>query len=129
MTPRKAPSVLIVEDEFLVRLGIVDMLEEEGFAALEAPDAAQALSLLHEHLGIAATVIDIGLPDRRGDDLARELRRNWPAMPVVIASGHVGNALQDAFAGDARVRFLGKPYDAADLIALLGRLGVGVPPP
>ena len=124
-----APVILIVEDEFLVRLGIVDVLEEKGFTALEASGAAEALGLLRHRPGVAATVVDIGLPDRRGDDLAHELRATWPAMPVVIASGHVATGLQDAFAGDDRVRFLGKPYDAADLIALLGRLGITIPSP
>ena len=117
-------AILIVEDEFLVRLGIVDVLEEKGFAALEASSAAEALNILREKTDVAATVVDIGLPDRRGDDLAREMRKAWPMMPVVVASGHVAPILQQAFAGDPMVRFLGKPYDGPDLIALLDKLGV-----
>lgn len=120
-------AILIVEDEFLVRLGIVDVLEERGFAALEASSAAEALAVLREKTGVAATVVDIGLPDRRGDDLAREMRQVWPVMPVVVASGHVDPILQQTFAGDPMVRFLGKPYDGPDLIALLGKLGVSSP--
>lgn len=120
-------TILIVEDEFLVRLGIVDVLEETGFVALEASSAAEALGILSAEQDVAATVLDIGLPDRRGDDLARALRKARPAMPVVIASGHVEAALQQAFAGDPLVRFLGKPYDDSDLIALLGKLGVATP--
>lgn len=126
MTAR-APAILIVEDEFLVRLGIVDVLEERGVRALEASTAAEALRLLADHPDAVATVVDIGLPDRAGDDLAREIRARWPQIPVVIASGHVESRLQDAFAGDSRVRFLGKPYDAPDLIALLKGLGVALP--
>ena len=120
-------AILIVEDEFLVRLGIVDVLEEEGFVVLEASAAAEALKILREKTDVAATVVDIGLPDRRGDDLAREMRRAWPLMPVVVASGHVDPILQQAFAGDTKVRFLGKPYDGPDLIALLDKLGVFSP--
>ena len=62
--------VLVVEDEVLIRMLAVDMLEELGFAADEAGNAAEALQKLDgSGADYALIFLDIGLPDKKGDDL------------------------------------------------------------
>ena len=74
----------------------------------------------------AAAIIDLGLPDRPGDLLTKEVRQQWPDMPVVIASGRDRDEVRQAFAGDDKVAAVSKPYDINMLLAALRALGVPV---
>lgn len=117
-------TILLVEDEAVVRMVTVDVLCDCGFRVETAASASEALAkvgLLGG--GIAAAIIDIGLPDRPGDALAVELRAQLAHLPIVIASGY-GDGIDAGLAGDALVRFLGKPYGSEQLSGLLGELGV-----
>ena len=72
--------------------------------------------------GIDLAIVDIGLPDRKGDDLAAELRTLYPTLPIVIASGYVDAKLRERFAGDAKIAFVDKPYTMEDLRRLVDAL-------
>lgn len=117
-------TILLVEDETLVRMVTVDALHDLGFRVEEAASASEALGKVGVLDGtIEAAIIDIGLPDRRGDALALEIRQKLARLPIVIASGYSESALE-GLDGDELVGFLGKPYDSAQLTSVLGRLGV-----
>lgn len=120
-----APRILVVEDEALVRMVAVEALEECGFRVAEAGTAAEALKRMQEG-GIAAVVVDLGLPDKAGDLLAGELRALEAGLPIIVATGYAPDKLRSKFAGDARVSFLTKPYDPTDLQAALRDLGVAL---
>jgi CheY-like chemotaxis protein len=80
--------ILIVDDEPLIRIQIREILEKEGFAVKEAANVHQALQLLDED-GISAVLTDIEMPGGlNGLDLARMVRAMWPAMPLIVTSGH-----------------------------------------
>ncbi len=122
------PRVLVVEDEALVRMLAVDLLAELGFRVEESASATEAISKVRLLNGrIAAAVIDLGLPDRRGDVLATELRAMYASLPIVVASGYPEAGLRARFDGDRYLGFVGKPYDGAGLAAALGALGVDAP--
>jgi DNA-binding response OmpR family regulator len=121
--------VLIVEDEMLVRMFAVDALEDAGFQVLQAGDAAEAVAALAGASGLAAVIVDMGLPDRPGDVLAAEMRAQLQTLPILIASGRSERELKDKFTGDARIGVLVKPYTASMLISALGSLGVAAPSP
>lgn len=117
--------VLIVEDEALVRMFAVDALEDAGFAIAEAANAADALQVLEAGPeSIRAVVVDLGLPDRPGDQLAAEIRRQWPQLPILIASGRSERELKERFAIDAHVAIMVKPYTGPMLLQALQSLGV-----
>jgi DNA-binding response OmpR family regulator len=125
-----APSrVLIVEDEMLVRMFAVDALEDVGFQVLQAGDAAEAVKALGEGSPVQAVIVDMGLPDRTGDQLAAEMRAQRPELPILIASGRSERELKDRFASDPRVGVLVKPYTASMLVGALNSLGVKAPNP
>lgn len=127
-TVESRPTVLIVEDELIVRMFAVDALDAAGFGALEAGNAAEALAELDARAsGLAAVIVDLGLPDRSGDQLAGELRALRPELPIVIASGRSERELKERFAGDRRVAVLSKPYTPALLLDALESLGVTPP--
>lgn len=125
--PATQPVALLVEDEALVAMVAEDYLVELGFAVRAVTSGAEALALGDDgRLNAQLAIIDVGLPDMRGDDLARQLRRARPQLNVVMASGYDPVALEHAFAHDSRVRVVGKPYTEDDLIRAVRSLGFEV---
>jgi CheY-like chemotaxis protein len=121
----KPSRVLIVEDEALVRMFAVDALEDAGFAIVEAASATDAMQALESGAAsICAVVVDLGLPDRPGDQLAADIRRRWPQLPILIASGRSERELKDRFGIDTHVAIMVKPYTGPMLLQALQSLGV-----
>jgi DNA-binding response OmpR family regulator len=121
--------ILIVEDEMLVRMFAVDALEDVGFQVLQAGDAGEATAALAGAMDVSAVIVDMGLPDRPGDQLAAELRAKLLNLPILIASGRSERELKDRFSADKRIGVLVKPYTASMLINALASLGVPAPSP
>src|SRR5688572_29763594 len=105
-----ANAILVVEDEFLVRMFAVDALEDAGFRVLQAGTAAEAIQALRGAPDVRAALVDIGLPDRPGDELAAEIHALRSDLPIIIASGRSGRELRERFAGNPHVAILVKPY-------------------
>lgn len=99
-------TVLICEDEALIRLDTVDLLQELGHIAVEAENGMQALELLANG-NVDILMTDVGLPDLRGDELARRARQMRPEQPVVFVTGHSEVA---GFENAPRTALLKKPY-------------------
>lgn len=118
------PEILLVEDELLVRMFAVDALEDAGFRVIQAGTAAEALQALHSAPDVRAALVDIGLPDRPGDQLAAEIQALRADLPIIIASGRSGRELRAQFAGNARVTVLVKPYTSSLLLDALAEVGV-----
>lgn len=122
--PREDSPILLVEDEVLVRIFAVDALEEAGFRVQEAGTGAEAFDALLAESAPRAAIVDLGLPDRPGDELAAEIRALRRDLPIVIASGRSERELHERFAGDPDIGILVKPYTASMLIDALAELGV-----
>jgi two-component system, response regulator PdtaR len=109
--------VLVVEDEFLIRLNTVDMVEEAGFDTLEAGNADEALQVLEGHPEIAIVFTDINMPgSMNGIELAELVAEHWPRVRVVLTSGRV--LLRDEDLPDED-RFIPKPFDEVQLSNVL----------
>jgi DNA-binding response OmpR family regulator len=117
-------AILLVEDEFLVRLFAIDALEDAGFRVFPAETAAQALQVMRDAPGLRAAVIDMGLPDRPGDQLVADVQALRAGLPIVIASGRSGRELREQFSQHSRVAILVKPYTAHLLLEALAEVGV-----
>lgn len=126
-SPDTPPRILIVEDEIMIRMLAVELLADLGFEVDEAGTAGEALSKMAGAADVDAAIIDVGLPDRKGDDLALELRAVRPRLPILIATGYGEGDFASRFAGDPLVTVLGKPYDSATLRAALERIEVRAP--
>ncbi|TDH63074.1 response regulator [Dankookia rubra] len=114
----ESPLLLVVEDDFLVRLTLVDALSDGGFEVLEAADAKEALTLVCDRDDISAMLTDINLPGGSdGFALARAARVIRPQLPVVYASGRYGGA-EEGQAVDGS-RFLAKPFTPSLAAAVL----------
>ena len=109
-----AGTVLLVEDDDIVRMSTADMLAELGYKVVEASSADEALSSLDRGLHIDVLVTDHLMPGMTGVDLARAVRDRSPRTPVLIVSGF---AEVEGIAPD--LPRLAKPFRQADLAAAL----------
>ena len=112
-------KVLLVEDEVLVATLAVDALEELGYQAIEVMTAKAALEVVSGGIPLVFAVVDVGLPDGRGDALAGEIRKLRANLPIIIATGY-GEAHLDAWLrGTEQIAVLSKPYDIMQLQAAI----------
>lgn len=115
--------VLVVEDEVLVRMMVVQALRDYGYEVAEAGTADEALERARAAARpFDAAVVDLGLPDRRGDALVLDLRALQPGLPVLIASGYGEADLDRHLREQGPMSMLGKPYDVASLNVALQAL-------
>lgn len=108
-------TVLLVDDEDLVRGVTRRMLERGGYDVLEASSARQALAIVKElHGAVKLLVSDIQMPGMNGIDLVAQLEREWPDIHILFISGHVGEH-------GSRIKhpILGKPFTMTDLLLKL----------
>jgi PAS domain S-box-containing protein len=113
-----ALRVLLVEDNDLVRAGTTEMLRDLGIDTHDVASGAKALEAL-DRQQVDVLLVDVGLPDMSGIELAIKASRRHPQLRVVFASGYdiVLNAEQRVFLPDATT--LRKPYDLDDLRRML----------
>jgi CheY-like chemotaxis protein len=115
-------SVLVVEDEFLIRADVVEYLKDAGFAVYEAGDAKQAIAQLEVHADIRAVFTDIHMPGSMdGLKLAHYVRGRWPPVKLILTSGHLKPRAEDLPVDST---FVAKPYQlekvAGSLRAMIG---------
>jgi CheY-like chemotaxis protein len=112
--PPTPPRILVVEDEFLIRLTLVEALGDEGFNVVEAESGDAGLVALEADTGIQLLLTDIQLPgslDGRG--LARRARQTRPDLPIVYMTGRPDPAAEAT--ATANERYIAKPYTLADI--------------
>lgn len=113
-------TVLVVEDEPVLRMLAVDMVEDAGYVALEAEDATEAVAILEARRDIAIVFTDVDMPGpMNGADLATCVRKRWPPIHVIVTSGHC--TAGDLVLPDDSV-FIQKPYVGAKVIAVMERM-------
>ena len=117
---------LLVEDEALVAMIAEEALSAMGFTHSSARNTAEAIRHFEADAPDFA-LIDVGLPDGKGDDLAVRLRASAPKLRVVMASGYDAEELRRKFRHDPQVAVMAKPYTEGDLAAAARSLGFTIP--
>ncbi|HSN90192.1 MAG TPA: ATP-binding protein [Anaeromyxobacteraceae bacterium] len=121
--PRRAATVLVVEDDADVMRVIVRMLARIGHRALPAATADEARRICREHEGtIDLLLSDVVMPDASGPRLARELQAMRPGLRVLYGSGYTENAIVHHGVLDEGVHFLSKPFGVEELAAKIDRV-------
>ena len=109
------PTVLVVEDEPLVRMLAVDYLERAGFAVLEADCGSDALKTLADHREVAVLFSDVNMPGMDGVELARRVHEAAPRVRVILTSGR--DVPCKCIPGDGA--FLPKPYFESEVAQMV----------
>ncbi len=113
-------TVLIVDDEDLVRMVGSDILQEGGFRVVEAADATEALRCLESGTEVLLLFTDVNMPGTPdGLGLAKLVSDRWPQVKILVASGNVRPGPGDL---PREGLFLSKPYRADDLLAMVDAL-------
>jgi len=122
-------SVLVVEDDALVRSYVMKHLQALGYTAHSAASAAEAMAMVYDDVNFDLLFTDVMLAGgMNGPQLADELRRYKPGLKVLFTSGYTENAVLHHGRLDMRVHMLPKPYRRAELARMLrlvldGRIG------
>lgn len=107
-------TILVVDDEVLIRMTLAEELADSGYACLTAGNGAEALRLLDENPAIALLVSDLGLPGGMdGRQLAETARAARPGLPVLFVTGYADPAEAEG-PGHA---VMAKPFRTAELLA------------
>ncbi len=116
-------TVLVVEDEEIVRTVTAAMVNRSGCTALTAENGASALHVLQEHQGsVNLILLDMTMPGMTTQEIIPALRAIAPAIPIVLASGFTSSGEIQRMLEDGTVQgFLGKPYPMSELIEMLNR--------
>jgi DNA-binding NtrC family response regulator len=115
-----ASTLLVVEDEPLIRLGLVVALEDAGYAVVEAANADQAVRRMESRDDIRVLVTDVDMPgEMDGIALAHYVHRRWPPVRLIVISGKVGLKEIELPEGAA---FFSKPYEEGRLLATVARM-------
>ena len=108
--------LLVVDDDAMVAAGTAAMIEDLGHSVIQAESGSRALDLLSNHPSIDVVITDDAMPGMTGSELAAEINRRWPGLPVVIATGY-----SDA-AEETGLPRLNKPYRQQDLTILFAKM-------
>jgi PAS domain S-box-containing protein len=114
--PSRSGTVLVVDDEEMVRNPCQAMLEHLGFRVLAAADGLEAVEVFRAHADqIVCVVLDLTMPRMDGVTAFRELRRFRPDVKVLLASGYNEQEATQRFVGQGLTGFVQKPYRLQDL--------------
>ncbi|KAA1054198.1 Sensory box histidine kinase/response regulator [Azospirillum argentinense] len=110
-------TVLVVEDEPIVRMLLVEALREQGATVWEAEDGNEALAILNSPVGIDLLVTDVGLPGITGQRVAETARSLRPDLKVMFLTGYTCNAVLDKELLAPHTRLLSKPIAIDQFLA------------
>lgn len=116
-------TILLVDDDDLLRNSIARMLKRAGFHVLDVASGTQAVEILRcATEPIHCAIIDFTMPGMDGDEAIRALRKIQSNLPVILSSGYNEEHFAQHFADQKDTEFLSKPFDNAQLITKLNKM-------
>lgn len=113
------PTILLVDDDDLVRETVAATLVDGGYSVLKAANGLEALTALGRTGSVDAVVLDILMPEMEGIEALREIRKKWPQLPVLVMSGGDRSGWTSALDMAPKLganRTLAKPFTPDQLI-------------
>ncbi|MBN2657311.1 MAG: PocR ligand-binding domain-containing protein [Spirochaetales bacterium] len=119
---RGSGTILLVDDEEMIRITGTSLLEEMGYDVLTAQNGTEGIRLFEENRGkIKAVVLDMIMPDIDGTEVFQRIHEAAPLCPVIIASGFTSDKKVDALLDKGLFAILKKPFLTAELSRLLNK--------
>jgi PAS domain S-box-containing protein len=113
-------TILLVDDEQVLRDMGSDLLEAIGFATLTAENGKKAVEIYRERSGeIDVVLLDLTMPEMGGIETYHELRKINPTVPIIFCSGYGMDSVEDVITDDPHAGFVQKPYNPAELRSAL----------
>jgi DNA-binding NtrC family response regulator len=121
-----AATILVVDDEPLVRWSVSETLQESGCRVIEAGDAATALrAMAAPTLSADAVLLDLDLPDSRDLGLLSAIHTLAPAIPIILMTAHGSNEIFEEARRRGAFASLHKPFELGDLSPLIDQALAG----
>ncbi len=118
-------TILLVEDELLLREGVQETLEVHGYAVIGAADGIEALDWL-EQTTVSLIITDLVMPNMNGAEFIEKVREKHPNLPIILASGstntvrtRLGIESIDVLGATASIT---KPFKSKDLVLMVEKL-------
>jgi DNA-binding response OmpR family regulator len=116
----RGTTILVVEDEELIRLSVSRALRKKGFSVVEANDGSVAMDLIRANTqSIDVLLLDVTLPGLSSREVFEETRRIRPDLKILFTSAYGKEAVDATFAGLRVEHFIQKPFQLKDLVAFL----------
>jgi len=112
----RGETVLVVEDDAVLRELSERMLGDAGYFVMSAADSGEALEIFNRGAGFDLLYADIVLPDGNGVELAKQLREKKPGLPVLLCSGYSPDEKMYAAMNSNGFRYLEKPVASIQLL-------------
>ena len=117
-------TILLVEDEQLLREGVQEILEANGYTVIGAADGMEALEWL-DQAPVDLIISDLVMPNMNGLDFVATIREKRPELPIIVASGSPGAVMRrlgiDSIQIPGASASLMKPFKSSELVALIKR--------
>jgi DNA-binding NtrC family response regulator len=122
MKKKSAPTVLVVDDEALIRWSLTEMLAERGYKATEAGNARAAVeAILSAEKPFDVVLLDYRLPDSADLRLLEKIRHLTPSSQVIMITAHNSPELAQGAAALGAYRVISKPFEVESLAALVNQ--------
>jgi PAS domain S-box-containing protein len=116
----KVATILVVEDEELLRVAVSKALRKRGFSVIGASDGTAGMDLMQKHKEeIDVLLLDITLPGRSSREILDEVRRIRPNLKVILTSAYDKSWVDVSFTGLPITHFIRKPFQLSDLVSVL----------
>ena len=118
-------TILLVEDEVLLREGVQEMLEAHDYKVIGAGDGIEAMEWL-EQVPVSLIITDIIMPNMDGIEFVEKVRVKYPDLPIVVISGSPGSAMTRLGISNIQVpgatASIMKPFKSTDLLVAVQKL-------
>jgi CheY-like chemotaxis protein len=122
-------TILLVEDEVLLREGVQETLEVFGYTVIGAADGVEALDWL-EQTPVSLIITDLVMPNMNGVAFIEQVRVKFPSLPIIVASGSPDSVTRrlgiDSIHVPGATACITKPFKSKDLVALVEELMVKI---
>jgi DNA-binding NtrC family response regulator len=112
-------TVLVVDDERLIRWSLKERLTRAGYSVLVAADGAAADEALAGAARVDIVLLDLKLPDVDGITLLKRIRAASPSLPVIMMTAHGTAEIGDRAKRLGAAHFVGKPFDLEEMVGLV----------
>ena len=120
---RGTETVLVVDDEVMVKDLARDILKRYGYTVLTAAGGEEAVQLYQQHTGAIATVVlDVVMPGMDGREVFARMRQINPAAKIIVSSGYSSDRDADELLKQGAAGFVKKPYRMAELVKVVGEV-------